>query len=56
MAKIATGEVEDTTGLEGKEYASRGGRKGGQARAKSLTPKRRHEIAKLAAQARWRKS
>ncbi len=56
IAKIATGELKDTTGLEGKEYASAGGRKGGKARAKSLTPSRRREIARLAAQARWRKS
>jgi hypothetical protein len=56
VAKIATGEIEDATGLEGKEYASLGGRKGGAARAKSLTPRRRREIARLAAQARWKKS
>jgi hypothetical protein len=30
-----------------------GGRKGGKARAKSLTPERRAEIAKQAAAARW---
>lgn len=33
-----------------------GGKKGGPARAAALGPKRRAEIAKLAAQARWRKS
>lgn len=33
-----------------------GGLKGGKARAKKLTPKQRHEIAKLAASARWKKS
>ncbi len=32
-----------------------GGKKGGKARAESLTPERRKEIAKLAAQARWKK-
>ena len=31
-----------------------GGLKGGRARAEKLSPKRRQEIAKLAAQARWR--
>lgn len=56
VAKIATGEIQDTTGIEGKEYARVGGLKGGKARAKSLTPKRRHEIAKQAAAARWGKS
>lgn len=33
-----------------------GGLKGGNARAKSLTKKKRAEIAKLAAVARWKKS
>jgi hypothetical protein len=31
------------------------GRKGGQARAKSLTPEQKREIAHKAAKARWRK-
>ena len=33
----------------------KGGLKGGKARAKSLSPKRRSEIAKKAAKARWHK-
>lgn len=33
-----------------------GGQRGGEARAKKLTPKQRSEIAKLAAQARWKKT
>jgi hypothetical protein len=33
-----------------------GGAKGGTARALKLTPKRRREIARTAAQARWKKS
>lgn len=33
----------------------KGGAKGGQARAKSLTPKKRTAIAKKAARARWKK-
>jgi hypothetical protein len=37
-----------------KKYAGRlGGLKGGQARADSLTPEQRKEIAKKAAAARW---
>ncbi len=32
-----------------------GGLKGGKARAKALTPKRRREIARKAARARWKK-
>jgi hypothetical protein len=56
VAKIATGEIEDKTGIEGKEYARIGGLKGGKARASTLTAQQRHEIAKLAARARWKKS
>ena len=55
VAKIATGEVQDET-MEGKEYAQRGGRKGGAVRAKRLTPNQRSEIASLAAKARWKRS
>ncbi len=33
----------------------RGGKKGGLARAKALSPERRKEIARLAVQARWKK-
>lgn len=39
-----------------KKYAGRlGGLKGGNARAESLTPEQRKEIAKKAAEARWNK-
>jgi len=60
IAGIATGEVESDP-YEGKnplavELGRKGGLKGGRARAKSLTPQRRKEIAKLAAEARWKKS
>jgi hypothetical protein len=37
------------------EIGKLGGAKGGDARAKSLTAKRRKEIAKAAAEARWGK-
>ena len=37
------------------ELGRRGGEKGGRARARSLTPERRREIARLAAKARWDK-
>ncbi len=53
VAKIATGELTDSKPLEGKEYARKGGLKGGVARAKALTKKQRKEIAKRAAAARW---
>lgn len=40
-----------------KKYAGRlGGLKGGQARAESLSPEQRKEIAKKAAEARWGKA
>ena len=52
VAKIATGEEEDET-MVGKEYAQKGGLKGGMVRAKRLTPIQRKDIAKRAAQARW---
>jgi len=63
IVDIATGEIEDrepTPEEQGKDPAAvslgrRGGLKGGKARAKSLTAKRRKDIAKAAAQARWRK-
>lgn len=58
---IVTGESEDTnTPTDGKNPAAvalgrLGGLKGGAARAKSLTAKKRSEIAKKAASARWAK-
>jgi hypothetical protein len=57
IMQIATGQIEDKTpASEGKEYARKGGLKGGKARAKALTPKQRSEIAQLAAAARWKKT
>jgi hypothetical protein len=59
IAKIATGEIEDpiTEKDPVKAAASMlgrlGGLKAGKARAKSLTAKKRSEIAKKAAAARW---
>jgi hypothetical protein len=38
------------------ELGRKGGLKGGKARAAKLTPERRREIAKKAAQARWKKT
>jgi hypothetical protein len=57
IVDIATGEAEDTAS-ESKRHPSKrraGGLKGGKSRAKSLGPDERHEIAKLAARARWKK-
>ena len=55
VARIAVGDIEE-------EYAeqptptpnrAKGGKKGGKARAKALTPEERSEIAAKAANARW---
>src|SRR5271166_5880058 len=54
VAKIATGEIEETIEDDGKNPAAKAlGKKGGTARAKSMKPERRTEIAKKAAQTRW---
>ena len=53
-AKIATGQVEDVITEDGKNAAAVAlGRLGGKARAKGLSAKKRQEIAKKAARARW---
>jgi len=52
VMRIATGEIEETAVNEAQR---KGGLKGAKARAKSLTPKQRAEIAKIAADARWKK-
>jgi hypothetical protein len=48
IGQIATGEIEDVAGKPARA-------KGGAARAQSLTPEQRSEIASTAAQARWKK-
>jgi hypothetical protein len=54
VAKILTGEAEEDADDSGKDKAAQAlGRKGGAARAKSMTPQRRTEIARKAASARW---
>jgi hypothetical protein len=56
IAKIATGEIDDVEPDDGKDPAAKAmGKKGGAARAKSLSPERREEIAKKAAEKRWAK-
>ncbi len=61
IVDIATGDEAEPDQDEGKDPAAvslgrRGGLKGGKARAASLTPKQRANIAKKAAEARWRKT
>lgn len=58
VVDIASGQVEDrepTPEEEGKDPAAAAlGRKGGEARARSLSDAERQKIAKKAAKARWR--
>ena len=56
VMRVLTGEIEDTIPDDGKDPAAKAlGKKGGAARAKSMTPERRAEIAKKAAAKRWKK-
>jgi hypothetical protein len=60
IVDIATGETEDKAPESGKnpaavELGRLGGQKGGAARAKKLSAKRRKAIAKAAIAARWNK-
>ncbi len=63
MVDIATGEASDrepTPEEQGKDPAAvalgrKGGLKGGKARADSMSPERRADIARQAAQKRWSK-
>jgi hypothetical protein len=61
IVDIATGEVEDKPDKPDREknpaaveLGKLGGRKGGKARANKLTPEERAEIARKAAEARWK--
>lgn len=59
IVDIATGEADDTESATKKHPHKRkgrpGGLKGGRVRASRLTPEERSEIARLAAEARWKK-
>jgi hypothetical protein len=61
IVDVATGQVEIAKTDEGKDPAAvalgrKGGLKGGKARAESMSAKRRAEIARKAAAARWKKN
>lgn len=58
VMRIATGEIEEgVPAVDPKDPAAVAmGKKGGVARAKSMTPERRAEIAKAAAVKRWMKN
>lgn len=58
IVDLSTGESHETDPYQGKNPAAvalgrLGGLKGGKARAKSLSPKQRSEIARKAANKRW---
>jgi hypothetical protein len=57
VGRIATGEIDQTETLpDGKNAAAVAlGRMGGKARAEGMTAKRRKEIAKAAAEKRWKR-
>jgi hypothetical protein len=54
VGKIATGEIQEAK-VPAKSAAAELGSKGGKARAKALSGKKRKEIAKKAAAKRWGK-
>jgi hypothetical protein len=58
LIDIITGDVQDTLSAAKKDDKRRGrpgGRKGGEARAQKLGALERRDIARLAANARWKK-
>jgi len=55
MVDIASGEEQDCRPTEEQRKLAAAKRKGGKARARSLTPQERSEIASAAAAARWKK-
>jgi hypothetical protein len=54
IMRIATGEESEGVGLS--PNRAKGGKSGGKARARVLSPQERSEIARAAASARWKKS
>ena len=55
VAKIATGEIEETYAPPKRPKVSEAARKAAKARAAALEPERRREIAQAGAAARWAK-
>jgi hypothetical protein len=56
VMRVLTGEIEDTIPDDGKDPAAVAlGRKGGKARAAALGRRKRKEIARNAANERWKK-
>lgn len=54
ITDIAAGEAEDTAEPKKDPAAAAMGKKGGKARAEKMSPERRAEIARKAAEARWK--
>jgi hypothetical protein len=55
MIDIASGDADDCKPTQEQERIAAAKRRGAMARAKSLTPDERSEIASVAATARWKK-
>jgi hypothetical protein len=55
MSKASKALLTDALREYMRAIAATGGKRGGKARAKNLTAKRRREIARKAARARWKK-
>ena len=56
VMRVLTGEADDGAPDDGKDKCAQAlGRKGGAARAATMTPERRAEIARQAAAKRWAK-
>lgn len=55
VMKVLTGEAQDVTPSKKSIRGAKAGARGGPARASALTPEQRREIARAAAQARWKK-
>lgn len=55
IGDIATGQIEDKAQDSKPHAAAEMGRKGAAARARKLTAEQRKEIARVAAEARWKK-
>jgi hypothetical protein len=56
IVDIATGQAEEPEETKTEKRARIAGGRGGPARAASLTPEQRSEIARVAAAARWKKN
>lgn len=55
IVDIATGDVDEPSKSVTEKRASEAGKRGGPARARSLSPEERSRIASVAAHARWKK-